>query len=396
MTGFTQHRLAFGREMHPFVDLPRPLPEPPLEVRTFAAELAENLEWSYKVAREIIWHRHKRAKSRYNERVVKRAYQPGCLVRMLLHACNCNVPSRLDTQYSVLCEVMQVSGALLTRRELKTQRIFTANYDAIRRSTMTRPAAPQVTVSRVAPLPQYRALHLYFLTKRCPAEAKQIFNQCCTQRPIHLLDSTLLPTARTRMLSQSNQQVRQPATHRRSAPTLPKSRDASPRPPVGSPAVLPPHPLYKKRTRRNARRNNHAFARQALVPVAQSTPAPQVPSRVDLQVNSAPSPITHANAPELRSRVSPGESVQASRAHPRRSKPVSPQQHLTLVCKKPRVAMQIVDANVDSQFNATAYCGYSAPASAARNRRRPAQQQLQVDTAPADLVCPPTHPQASR
>ena len=83
-TGFTPHRLAFGREMRLPVDLGSPLPEPPRDVRTFAAEVAEDLEWSYKVAREIIGHGHKRAESRYNERVVEHAYQPGCLVRVVV------------------------------------------------------------------------------------------------------------------------------------------------------------------------------------------------------------------------------------------------------------------------------------------------------------------------
>ena len=48
------------------IDLGSPLPEPLRDVRTFAAELAEDLEWSYKVAREIIGHEQKRVKSRYN------------------------------------------------------------------------------------------------------------------------------------------------------------------------------------------------------------------------------------------------------------------------------------------------------------------------------------------
>ena len=42
-TAFTPYRLAFGREMRLLVDLGTPLPEPPRDVRTFAAEPAEEL-----------------------------------------------------------------------------------------------------------------------------------------------------------------------------------------------------------------------------------------------------------------------------------------------------------------------------------------------------------------
>ena len=62
-TDFTPFRLAFGREIRLPIDLGSPLPEPPRDVRTFATELAVNLEWSYRVAREIIGHGHKRAES---------------------------------------------------------------------------------------------------------------------------------------------------------------------------------------------------------------------------------------------------------------------------------------------------------------------------------------------
>ena len=42
-TGFTPYRLAFGRETRLPVDLGTPLPEPPRDLRTLAAELAEDL-----------------------------------------------------------------------------------------------------------------------------------------------------------------------------------------------------------------------------------------------------------------------------------------------------------------------------------------------------------------
>ena len=150
---FTPYRLAFGREMRLQVDLGTPLLAPPRDVRIFAAELAEDLEWSYKVAGETIEHGHKRAENRYNERVVERAYLPGSFVRGLLHARNRNVPSKLDTQYSGLCVVTEVRGALLTLRELDTQRILTANHDSVRRWTIARPAPPPVPDARAAPYP---------------------------------------------------------------------------------------------------------------------------------------------------------------------------------------------------------------------------------------------------
>ena len=48
-TGFTPCRFAFGRKMRLPVDLGMPLPEPPRDLRTFASELAEDLEWSYRI-----------------------------------------------------------------------------------------------------------------------------------------------------------------------------------------------------------------------------------------------------------------------------------------------------------------------------------------------------------
>ena len=70
-----------------------PLPEPPHDIRTMAAEVTENLEWSYQIAREIIGFGHRRAESRYNERMVEKQYKPGNLVRVVQHTHLHGVPS---------------------------------------------------------------------------------------------------------------------------------------------------------------------------------------------------------------------------------------------------------------------------------------------------------------
>ena len=62
-TGFTPYRLVFGREMRLLVDVGTPLPGPPRDVRTFAADFAEHLECSYNFARKVIGHGHRRAKT---------------------------------------------------------------------------------------------------------------------------------------------------------------------------------------------------------------------------------------------------------------------------------------------------------------------------------------------
>ena len=105
-------------------------------VRTLANTLAEDLEYSYRIGREVTGFQHKRAEKRYNERVVKRLYAPGVLVRVIQHTHPGGVPSKLAQRYSGLCEVVQVRGPVLTLRELDTLRVFTANHDVVRRSTL--------------------------------------------------------------------------------------------------------------------------------------------------------------------------------------------------------------------------------------------------------------------
>ena len=130
-----------------------PLPEPLRDLHTFASELAEDLDWSYRIALDVIGHVHKRTENRYNERVIECAYPIGCIVRVMQLARNSNEPSKLDAQYSGFCEVLNVHAALLIMREIATQRVFTANHNAIRRSTITLPAVSQLHAARVGSFP---------------------------------------------------------------------------------------------------------------------------------------------------------------------------------------------------------------------------------------------------
>ena len=138
-TGFTQYRLTFGREMRLPIYLATPLPEPPRDIRTMAAEVAENLEWSYQIAREIIGFGNRRAESRYNEKIVEKQYKPGSLVRVVQHTHPYGVLSKLNPKFSGFCEVLKVRGPTLTLRELDTNKVFTASHDAVRASTLSRP-----------------------------------------------------------------------------------------------------------------------------------------------------------------------------------------------------------------------------------------------------------------
>ena len=149
-TGFTPARLVFGREMRLPVDIGTPLPELPRDIHTYANILSEDLEWAYKVAREVIGTQHKCAETRYNDHVVERLFKPGVFVRVLQHRWNYGSPAKLVPHYSGLCEVLAVRGPILTLRELDTRREFTTNHDAVRLSSLTPNRLPAA-----APFPLY-------------------------------------------------------------------------------------------------------------------------------------------------------------------------------------------------------------------------------------------------
>ena len=103
------------------VDFGTPLHEPPRNVHSFANDLVDQLDWAYSLAPEVIGLGHKRAKVRYNERVVQTQFVPGALVLVIRYGKPSDIPSKLAPKYSGLCEVVEVRGAVLTLRELDTQ-----------------------------------------------------------------------------------------------------------------------------------------------------------------------------------------------------------------------------------------------------------------------------------
>lgn len=97
---------------------------------------------------------------------MQRAFRAGSLLRVILHARSCNVPSKLDAQYSGFFEVVETRGMLLPLRKLGTQRIFTANHDEMRLSTIARLAAQLVFAARTAEIPPGLRVVLQFQVPR--------------------------------------------------------------------------------------------------------------------------------------------------------------------------------------------------------------------------------------
>ena len=124
------------------IDIGTPLPAPPRDIRTMAGEVAENFEWSYQIAREIIGIGHRRAESRYNERIVEKQYKPGSFVRVAHNTHLYGVRSKLNPKFSKLCEILEVRGPTLTLRKLDTNKVFTASHDSVGVSTLSRPEVP--------------------------------------------------------------------------------------------------------------------------------------------------------------------------------------------------------------------------------------------------------------
>ena len=134
------------------IDVGTPLPQPPRDIRTFANNLVEELEWSYGIAREVSGLQHRSSEGRYNERVVEKLYSPGAYVRVPQHGRHFGTPSKLVPPYFGLCDVVEVRGPVFTLRELDSQRIFTAKHDAVRLPSI-RPL-PRAPVNGAPPAPR--------------------------------------------------------------------------------------------------------------------------------------------------------------------------------------------------------------------------------------------------
>ena len=111
------------------------------------------------------------------------AYPPGTLVRVLLNPHHCNVPSKLSANYSGLCVVVETRGSLLMLQELDTQRVITANHDAVRHSKVTLPAVLATHAACAAPLPPVaRAAPNYRLSRQHLQFARPIFKYIVSLR----------------------------------------------------------------------------------------------------------------------------------------------------------------------------------------------------------------------
>lgn len=71
-TEFTIYRLVFYRKMRLLIDVGTPPPEPPRDIRMYANLLLEDLEWCYRVVREVTGLENRCCEARYNERVIER------------------------------------------------------------------------------------------------------------------------------------------------------------------------------------------------------------------------------------------------------------------------------------------------------------------------------------
>ena len=151
VTGFTPHRLAFEREMRLPIVVGTPLLELHRDIRTFANNLVEDLERTDGVTRKVFGFQHRGLEGRYNERVVEKFNPPCVYVRVLQHGRHFGAPSKLVPPYSGLCEVVEIKGLVITLRELDSQRLFTANHDAVRLSFLRPPISAPVDGALPAP-----------------------------------------------------------------------------------------------------------------------------------------------------------------------------------------------------------------------------------------------------
>ena len=212
---------------------------------------------------------------------MERAYPPGTLVRVLLNAHPCNVPSKLEVNYSGLFEVVETPGSLLTLRELDTQRVFTANDDAVRRSTVMRPAVPPTTpAARTAPLPP--------VVRAAPQLPPQQ-----TAYPSLPAPSTVHRQSASRVAQLKPAQ----SAPRSQARAIRDIRDVSPLPPFGSPAVLPQQPPRRSTVWRKEA-PQHSYARRSAVGAnsAEHTSAPPTAANGLAQQYAAQSDTTRRSS----------------------------------------------------------------------------------------------------
>lgn len=102
------------------INVTTPLLKPPHEIRTFANNLVEDVDWSHNDACKVSGQQHRRSENRYNERVVEQLFVPRAYVRVRQHGRHFDSRSKLVCPYSGLSEVVEFKGPVLTLLELDT------------------------------------------------------------------------------------------------------------------------------------------------------------------------------------------------------------------------------------------------------------------------------------
>ena len=138
-TGYTPYKLAFGREMRLGIDYGEEFPDPPSTFEDYANTLAKNLCDSYKIARETLGNRHKKAKENYDKNSFENFFKVGDLVRTKINTKLVGKATKFSPEWSGLKEIREVRGPLLRVADLRSGETRVVHHDSVRKSSFPVP-----------------------------------------------------------------------------------------------------------------------------------------------------------------------------------------------------------------------------------------------------------------